>query len=207
MKQTTMDITLATDNAVAEHGVDLRKRALAVGIGNFMEWFDFAIYGYFAAIIGRTFFPTAAPGISLLSSLAVFAVGFLARPLGAFVLGPLGDRLGRRAVLIVTVFGMGISTTLIGLLPGYATLGLAAPALLVLLRFVQGMMVGGEWSSAGIYMVESAPHNRRATAASVAPSLAARRIRSAAFSALFIGSNGIDEACITAALNMTDTPA
>lgn len=166
MKQITMDSTLATQ-AVAEQGVDLRKRAIAVGIGNFMEWFDFAIYGYFAAIIGRTFFPLAAPGVSLLSSLAVFAVGFLARPFGALVLGPLGDRLGRRAVLIITVFGMGLSTTLIGLLPGYATLGLAAPALLVLLRFVQGMMVGGEWSSAGIYMVESAPRNRRATAASV----------------------------------------
>jgi MHS family proline/betaine transporter-like MFS transporter len=146
---------------------DLRKRSIAVGIGNFMEWFDFAIYGYFAALIGRTFFPSSEPGISLLSSLAVFAVGFLSRPLGAFVLGPLGDRLGRRAVLIITVFGMGVATTLIGLLPGYDTLGIAAPILLILLRFVQGMMVGGEWSSAGIYIVESAPKNRRATAASV----------------------------------------
>ena len=146
---------------------ELRKRSIAVGIGNFMEWFDFAIYGYFAALIGRTFFPSSEPGISLLSSLAVFAVGFLSRPLGAFVLGPLGDRLGRRAVLIVTVFGMGLATTLIGLLPGYDTLGIAAPALLILLRFIQGMMVGGEWSSAGIYIVESAPRNGRAKAAAV----------------------------------------
>lgn len=145
----------------------MRKRAVAVGIGNFMEWFDFAIYGYFAAIIGQTFFPSTAPGISLLSSLAVFAVGFLSRPLGAFVLGPLGDRLGRRAVLIITVFGMGLVTTAIGLLPGYEAIGLAAPVLLIALRFLQGMMVGGEWSSAGIYIVESAPSNRRATAASI----------------------------------------
>jgi MHS family proline/betaine transporter-like MFS transporter len=147
--------------------IDMRKRAAAVGIGNFMEWFDFAIYGYFAAIIGQTFFPSTAPGISLLSSLAVFAVGFLSRPLGAFVLGPLGDRLGRRAVLIITVFGMGLVTTAIGVLPGYEAIGLAAPVLLIALRFLQGMMVGGEWSSAGIYIVESASHNRRATAASV----------------------------------------
>lgn len=154
----------------AERGIgqdDMRRRSLAVGIGNFMEWFDFAIYGYFAALIGATFFPSSAPGVSLLSSLAVFAVGFVSRPLGAVVLGPLGDRLGRRAVLIITVFGMGLATTLIGLLPGYATLGVAAPALLVLLRFIQGMMVGGEWSSAGIYIVESAPKNGRAQAAAV----------------------------------------
>ena len=159
--------TAATQPPRAIGNVDLRKRAIAVGIGNFMEWFDFAIYGYFAAIIGQTFFPSAAPGVSLLSSLAVFAVGFLSRPIGAFVLGPLGDRLGRRAVLIITVFGMGAITTLVGLLPGYDSIGLAAPVLLVVLRFLQGMMVGGEWSSAGIYIVESAPHDRRATAASV----------------------------------------
>lgn len=146
---------------------DLKRRAIAVGIGNFMEWFDFAIYGYFAAIIGKTFFPSAAPGVSLLSSLAVFGVGFLARPVGAIVLGPIGDRLGRRGVLIITVFGMGIVTSLIGVLPGYNTIGIAAPILLVALRFLQGMMVGGEWSCAGIYIVESAPANRRATAASV----------------------------------------
>lgn len=161
------------DEATADERVDLRKRSLAVGIGNFMEWFDFAIYGYFASIIGKTFFPSSAPGISLLSALAVFAVGFVSRPLGALVLGPMGDRLGRRAVLIATVFGMGLSTTLIGLLPGYASLGLAAPALLVVLRFLQGMMVGGEWSSAGIYIVESAPRTRRALAASVITGTAA----------------------------------
>jgi len=158
----------SADQTVAPgEGAELRKRAIAVGIGNFMEWFDFAIYGYFAAVIGQIFFPSTAPGVSLLSSLAVFAVGFLSRPLGAVVLGPIGDKLGRRAVLIITVFGMGLTTTLIGLLPGYASIGIAAPVLLVALRFLQGMMVGGEWSSAGIYIVESAPANRRASAASV----------------------------------------
>lgn len=147
--------------------VDIRKRAIAVGIGNFMEWFDFAVYGYFAAVIGMLFFPSSAPGVSLLSSLAVFAVGFLSRPFGALILGPIGDRFGRRAVLIITVFGMGVCTTIIGLLPTYEAIGISAPVLLIAMRFVQGMMVGGEWSSAGIYIVESAPANRRATAASV----------------------------------------
>lgn len=146
---------------------DVTKRAIAVGIGNFMEWFDFAVYGFFAAIIGQVFFPSAAPGVSLLSSLAVFAVGFISRPLGALILGPIGDRLGSRAVLIITVMGMGITTMLIGLLPGYASIGIAAPILLIILRFTQGMMVGGEWSSAGIYIVESAPSHRRALAASL----------------------------------------
>lgn len=145
---------------------ELRKRSWAVGIGNFMEWFDFAIYGYFSGVIGRLFFPSTDQGVSLLASLAVFAVGFLSRPLGAAILGPMGDRFGRRFVLVVTVFGMGSCTTLIGLLPGYATIGIAAPVLLVALRFLQGVMVGGEWSSAGVYIVESAPASGRARAAS-----------------------------------------
>lgn len=143
------------------------KQAVAVGIGNFMEWFDFAIYGYFAAVIGMVYFPSDEPGISLLSSLAVFAVGFIARPFGALILGPLGDKFGRKFVLIVTVFGMGVFTTLIGLLPGYAVLGIMAPIILIILRFLQGMMVGGEWSSAGIFLLESADDDRRARAASL----------------------------------------
>lgn len=144
-----------------------KKQVVAVGIGNFMEWFDFAIYGYFAAIIGSIYFPSDATGVSLLSSLAVFAVGFVSRPFGALILGPIGDRFGRKTVLMITVFGMGVITTLIGLLPSYNTIGIAAPILLVILRFLQGMMVGGEWSAAGIFLVESAPDNRRASAASV----------------------------------------
>ncbi|NWB26731.1 MFS transporter [Pseudomonas gingeri] len=173
--------------------VDMRKRAVAVGIGNFMEWFDFAIYGYFAAVIGALFFPSAVAGVSLLSSLAVFAVGFLSRPLGALVLGPLGDRLGRRAVLIVTVFGMGVCTTLIGLLPTYGSIGIAAPVLLIVLRFIQGMMVGGEWSSAGIYIVESAAPDRRATAASVITGTAGLAFLSGTFTAALLSSGLSDD--------------
>lgn len=176
---------------------DIRKRAVAVGIGNFMEWFDFAIYGYFAAVIGMLFFPSSAPGVSLLSSLAVFAVGFLSRPFGALILGPIGDRFGRRAVLIITVFGMGVCTTIIGLLPSYEAIGIAAPVLLIAMRFIQGMMVGGEWSSAGIYIVESAPSNRRATAASVITGTAGLAFLFGTFTAASI-SSALDDAQLAA---------
>lgn len=146
---------------------DRRKRMVAVGIGNFMEWFDFAIYGYFAAIIGAQFFPSGDATAEMLSSLAVFAVGFIARPIGALFLGPMGDRLGRRAVLILTVLGMGIITALIGLVPSFAVIGIAAPILVVVLRLLQGMLVGGEWTSAAAYIGESAPADKRARYASV----------------------------------------
>ncbi|SDR84602.1 MFS transporter [Agrococcus carbonis] len=146
---------------------DRRKRMLAVGIGNFMEWFDFAIYGYFAAIIGAQFFPSGDATAEMLSALAVFAVGFVSRPVGALILGPMGDRLGRRAVLIITVMGMGIITALIGLVPSYAAIGILAPIAIVALRLLQGMMVGGEWTSAAAYIGESAPAHRRGLYASV----------------------------------------
>jgi MHS family proline/betaine transporter-like MFS transporter len=146
---------------------DLRRRQIAIGIGNFMEWFDFAVYGYFAAIIGAQFFPSGDPAAELLASLAVFAVGFVARPLGALILGPIGDLRGRKVVLVITVLGMGIATALIGLTPGYATIGVAAPVLVVLFRLVQGMLVGGEWTSAATYIAESAPPTRRGLHASL----------------------------------------
>lgn len=146
---------------------DRRKRMTAIGIGNFMEWFDFAIYGYFAAIIGSQFFPSDNETAEMLSSLAVFAVGFISRPVGALILGPMGDRLGRRTVLIITVLGMGVITALIGLTPSFATIGIAAPIIVVVLRLLQGMMVGGEWTSAATYIGESAPANKRGLHASV----------------------------------------
>ncbi|MEJ1092092.1 MFS transporter [Microbacterium istanbulense] len=146
---------------------DRTRRMVAVGIGNFMEWFDFAIYGYFAAIIGAQFFPSGNATAEMLSSLAVFAVGFISRPFGALILGPLGDRLGRRSVLIVTVLGMGVVTALIGLTPSYAAIGIAAPIIIVVLRLLQGGFAGSEWTSAAAYIGESAPGAKRAVYASV----------------------------------------
>ncbi|MHA3683543.1 MFS transporter [Leucobacter sp. HY1908] len=142
---------------------ELRKRQIAIGVGNFMEWFDFAIYGYFAATIGALFFPTGNSTTEMLSAFAVFAVGFVARPVGALILGPLGDKFGRKLVLVITVMGMGVTTAAMGLVPTYATIGVAAPIMIVVLRSLQGMMVGGEWSSAATYIGENAPSNRRAT--------------------------------------------
>ena len=128
-----------------------RVVALATAVGNFTEWFDFAIYGFLAATLGRLFFPGASPAAALLASLAVFGVAFFMRPLGGLVVGAIGDRHGRRALLTLSIGMMGLSTTLIGVLPTYAAAGVAAPILLVLLRCIQGFSAGAEWTgSAGV---------------------------------------------------------
>jgi MHS family proline/betaine transporter-like MFS transporter len=165
------------------------KTAIAVGIGNFMEWFDFAIYGFFAVLIGKLFFPPDAdPAVALLSSLSIFAIGFLMRPLGAFVLGPIGDKHGRKAALVLSVVLMGSATFLMGLLPSYAAVGVLAPALLVLLRCIQGLAAGGEWSGSAAYLVESAPANRRGLYATLISGTAALAFIVGSFVALWINS-------------------
>lgn len=165
-----------------------RKTALAVGIGNFMEWFDFAVYGFFASIIGKLFFPESTPVLSLLSAFAVFAVGFIMRPLGAFILGPIGDKHGRKAALVWSVLLMGGATTVMGLLPTYASVGIIAPVLLVLLRCVQGIAAGGEWSGSAAYLVESAPNNKRGLYASLISGTAALAFIVGSFVALGLSS-------------------
>jgi MHS family proline/betaine transporter-like MFS transporter len=138
------------------------RRVIAAGaIGNLLEWYDFAIYGYFAPMIGRQFFPHQDPLAQLLAAYGIFAVGFLVRPLGGVLIGHIGDRFGRTAALTVSVSAMAIPTFLVGLLPGYQTLGLAAPILLTLLRMIQGLSVGGEAGISMIFMVEQAPEGRR----------------------------------------------
>ena len=139
-----------------------KYKTVAAGmIGNLLEWYDFAIYGYFAAAIGRHFFPHQDPVAQLLSAFGVFAVGYLMRPVGGALIGHIGDRFGRRAALTFSVVAMAIPTFLIGLLPGYATIGLAAPVALTLLRMVQGLSVGGEYTSSMVFLVEQAPERRR----------------------------------------------
>src|SRR5262249_20363494 len=125
------------------------------------EWYDFAIYGYFATAIGRHFFPHEDPVAQLLSAFGVFALRYLMRPVGGVLVGHIGDRFGRRVALTSSVAAMAIPTFLIGLLPGYATLGVLAPIALILLRMVQGLSVGGEYTSSMVFLVEHAPDGRR----------------------------------------------
>ncbi|MFM9371920.1 MFS transporter [Streptomyces sp. Da 82-17] len=138
-----------------------RKAVLSGASGNALETFDFSVYAYLAVILGAEFFPSADRTVSLLASFAAFGVGFLARPAGAVVFGRLGDRRGRRQVLLVTLLLMGGATLGIALLPGYSTIGVLAPALLVLLRLLQGFSAGGEITTSAAYLVEWAPRGRR----------------------------------------------
>nr|WP_300306489.1 MFS transporter [Halomonas sp.] len=147
----------------------LRKVIAASAIGNFVEWFDFAIYGFLAVIIAQHFFPPGNPTLALLQTFAVFAVSFALRPLGGIFFGMLGDRVGRKRVLSVTVLLMAGSTTLIGLLPTYASIGLFAPLLLALARCMQGFSAGGEYAGACAFVMEHAPRERKARYGSFVP--------------------------------------
>jgi MHS family proline/betaine transporter-like MFS transporter len=140
-----------------------RTRTVVAGaIGNVLEWYDFGLFGYFAAVIAHEFFPGENRMAGLLDTFGVFATGFLMRPLGGILFGLVGDRLGRKQALELSVVMMAVSTTLLGLLPGYATIGLAAPILLTLLRMLQGLSVGGEYIGSIAFITEHAPPNRRA---------------------------------------------
>jgi MHS family proline/betaine transporter-like MFS transporter len=141
---------------------------MAAGVvGNLLEWYDFSIYGFFAVQIGATFFHTGDKVSQTLAAFGVFAMGFLTRPLGSIIVGHIGDRYGRTTALTISIVGMAASTVGMGLLPGYATIGAAAPILLTLLRMLQGLAVGGEASIAGVFMIEQAPHGRRALAGAI----------------------------------------
>jgi MHS family proline/betaine transporter-like MFS transporter len=146
-----------------------RKAVAAAGIGNFVEWFDFALYAQFAVIIAAQFFPSSNPSAGLLSTFAVFAVGFFARPVGGIIFGHFGDKLGRKASLSAAVLLMSAATIAIGLTPNYATVGVAAPILLVAWRVLQGLSAGGEYAGSSSFVIEYAPKGKRALFASVNP--------------------------------------
>ncbi|MFZ3569590.1 MFS transporter [Streptomyces sp. BH097] len=140
----------------------MRRIATASFIGTAIEFYDYYIYGTAAALVlNEAFFPELSEAAGTLATLSTFAVGFAARPLGAAIFGHFGDRVGRKAVLVVSLLMMGLSTGLIGLLPGYDTLGVLAPVLLVLLRLIQGLGLGGEWGGAALLAVEHAPKGKR----------------------------------------------
>jgi MHS family proline/betaine transporter-like MFS transporter len=146
-----------------------RLRMVAAGaVGNVLEWYDFAVYGYFATYIGQVFFPQQDKVAQVLSAFGIFAVGFLMRPIGGALFGHVGDRIGRRAALNISIAAMAIPTFLIGVLPGYQELGLAAPVLLTLLRMIQGLSVGGEYTTSIVFLVERANPERRGLAGAVA---------------------------------------
>ncbi|RMF34769.1 MAG: MFS transporter [Alphaproteobacteria bacterium] len=130
-------------------------------IGNVVEWYDFALYGYLAGVIAPVFFPQGNPTAGLIATYGIFAAGFLMRPLGAAFFGWFGDRYGRARTMQISVALMALPTLLLGLLPGHAQAGLLAPALLVAVRLLQGISVGGEFSSSATYLVETAPEGRR----------------------------------------------
>ncbi len=144
------------------NSISLRKIILIGLIGNVMEWYDFAVYGYFATVIGKLFFPAQDSTVSLIASFGAFAAGFLVRPLGGLVFGRIGDLMGRQKAMTISVMAMAVPTVLMGVLPTYESIGIFAPILLISLRIIQGMSVGGEFTSSLIFLVEHAPKNRRA---------------------------------------------
>lgn len=160
-----MDSTLISTPSVKEPSSLNRARRAAFGsfAGAVVDWYDFLLYGITAALVfNREFFPQVSPAMGTIAALATFGVGFLFRPLGGIVFGHFGDRLGRKRMLMLTVWIMGLATALIGLLPSFSSIGWWAPALLVTLRAIQGFAVGGEWGGAAVLSVESAPKKKKA---------------------------------------------
>src|SRR5262245_52176487 len=144
-------------------GIDAahRKVILASSLGTVFEWYDFYLYGSLAAIISEQFFAGVNETTAFIFALLAFAAGFAVRPFGALVFGRLGDMIGRKYTFLVTIVIMGISTALVGFLPGYATLGIFSPIALITLRLLQGLALGGEYGGAATYVAEHAPPNRR----------------------------------------------
>ncbi|MEC7075150.1 MAG: MFS transporter [Pseudomonadota bacterium] len=152
-----------TDTTGQDQQQNMRRVAMTSLAGTSIEWYDFFLYGTAAAVIfPKAFFPQELPTMVLLIiSFSTLAVGFLARPLGGIIFGHFGDRIGRKRTLVVALMMMGVATTLIGFLPTYASIGIAAPLLLVALRFIQGLAIGGQWGGAMLLVTESAPSDQR----------------------------------------------
>ncbi len=153
---------------MAASGKINRKVIISGMLGNGLEWYDFALYGHMAFIISKLFFPNTDPVVALLATYGTFAAGFIARPFGAMMFGVIGDKFGRRTALAIAILLMAIPTGLIGVLPTYAQWGVAAPICLLIIRILQGLSMGGEFSGAITYMVEHSPKNRRAISGSAA---------------------------------------
>ena len=163
----------------------LRRAATASFMGNFVEWFDYAAYGYLATIIALTFFPQTDAATGLLATFAVFALSFVVRPVGGLVWGHFGDKYGRRSALSWSILIMTVSTFCIGILPGYDLIGLWAPALLLLIRLVQGFSASGEYAGASAFLAEYAPEGKRGLYTSIVPASTAAGLL---FGAVFVAA-------------------
>ena len=148
---------------VAKHVMtkEEKKVIFASSLGTVFEWYDFYLYGSLAAVIGKQFFSGVNETTAFIFALMAFAAGFAVRPFGALVFGRLGDLVGRKYTFLITIMIMGLSTFVVGLLPTYASIGVAAPIILVCLRLLQGLALGGEYGGAATYVAEHAPRNKR----------------------------------------------
>jgi MFS family permease len=187
--------TSQTESSGEDNERSMRKVAGTALAGTSIEWYDFFIYGTAAALVFPTaFFPAEMPAtVALIASFSTFAVGFIARPLGGVVFGHYGDRVGRKQTLVVALLIMGAGTTMIGLLPTYESIGFFAPLLLVLLRFVQGLAIGGQWGGAMLLVTESAPSNKRGYYGAFAQAGAPVGVILANLAFLMIGASMSDE--------------
>lgn len=160
-----MSVTTATiqssSTLFTENKSYLRRVILSCMIGNALEWYDFALYGYFATIIGQLFFPSVSVFASLMATFGVFAAGFIMRPLGGIIFGHIGDKVGRKNALLWSIYLMALPTALIGLLPTYEQIGWLAPVLLTVIRLAQGLSMGGEFTGSMVFVVEHAPDHKR----------------------------------------------
>jgi MFS family permease len=154
-------MTAGGKSATAPMTAEERKVIFASSLGTVFEWYDFYLYGSLAAIIAKQFFAGLDAGSAFIFALLAFAAGFIVRPFGALVFGRLGDMIGRKYTFLVTILIMGLSTFIVGVLPNYASIGVAAPVILIALRLLQGLALGGEYGGAATYVAEHAPHGRR----------------------------------------------
>ena len=153
--------TMGGKSAVRPMSPEERKVIFASSLGTVFEWYDFYLYGSLAAIIAKQFFSGLDSGSAFIFALLAFAAGFIVRPFGALVFGRLGDMIGRKYTFLVTILIMGLSTFIVGILPNYASIGVAAPVILICLRLLQGLALGGEYGGAATYVAEHAPHGKR----------------------------------------------
>jgi MHS family proline/betaine transporter-like MFS transporter len=142
--------------------------AFAGAAGNMLEWFDFAIYGYFATALGKVFFPASDPTLQTVASFGIFAIGYLARPIGSLILGPVGDLLGRRKMMIWSIMIMGVASFMVALLPSYAQVGAIAAYALLFLRMTQGFSIGGEYTGSMVYAAEASPQGKEGLMSGIA---------------------------------------